>query len=162
MRKILKATSVFFALVLLFAACSKQEDVVNSDDRAEYKYKSNEVMYYSMWTLDDGKELKIEMLVDVEKDIILGFFANGEKIDMPKDKTVAKFHYPEDAFAFFDRCFEEGYECIRVDRFDISAPNSLTGQPESFYTVTYGYFNENGDCDWKAIMREPSPEYFQD
>ncbi len=144
MKKILKATSVFFAVVLLFVACGKEDAMVNSDTKSEYKYKSNEVMYYSMWTLDDEKELKMEMLVDVEKDVILGFFANGKKIDVPKDKTVAKFHYPEDAFVFFDRCVKEGYDCIRVDRFDRSAQNSLTGQPESYYTVTYGNYNENG------------------
>lgn len=162
MKKFLKATSVFFALVLLFSACGKEDAVVNPDTNSEYKNKPNLVMYYSMWTLDDGKELKMEMLVDVDRDAILGFFANGKKIDIPKDKAFKKFHYPENAFECFDDCVKKGFDCVRVDRFDNSAQNSLTRQPESYYIVFYGHSNENGGCDWVAIMSEPGSEYFQD
>lgn len=149
---VLLVTAVFWV-----TACSRTDADPDLDNGTNPKLVSNEVFCYTTWKLTNEKVIRLEMLVDVLQNKILGFYVDGEEVGMPTLKAVAYFYGPaaaSDALSFFDQCLEMGFECIRVDRWDESAQTSLTGKPGCHFTVIYGHVNEEGDCDWDALWNE--------
>ena len=147
-RFIIALVAAMFAVgAMLFVACNKDENQPMEISKKAPKG----ILYYCHWTSKDGNDLLVEFRID-GKDVT-EVLIDGKPSSLLERKIVHVHNYPGDALTEFDECMQLGYECVRIDKVEISGPSNITGdhQPKTLWLVTYGHCDENGDCDWVAL-----------
>lgn len=145
---------ILFASALLFAACEKTTESKYQQDVASPK-TSEGILYHCYWTSGTGEKLLVEFRVQDET--VTEILINGRPSALLECKTAAVYHDRESALTAFANCLELGYECVRVDRVDVSAASNIFGDgAASTWIVVYGHSDEDGDCHWEERPKEKS------
>ena len=139
---------VFAIGTMAFTSCEK---TIDTNQQLELsKKKSQGILYYCHWKSENGKDLLVEFRIDDKT--VTEILIDGKPSAILECKTVVIYHERADALQAFSNCIEAGYECVRVDRLDISPAANIHGDyPTSNWSVIYGHPDENGNCNWEAL-----------